>query len=412
VSRSIPGAVVIGGYANAVGLVRGLGRRGIPVAVVRTMEQDIAHRSRFATEHTDRIDLDRAPDALLELLEHRARRWVGWVVLPTNDYALTLLARHHERLAKSYRLTSPPWEVTRRVLDKELLGRIAREIGVPTPRSFGPATRESLAQELAFPLLVKPAVGHTFAARFGRKLLVARDPAELRDAVARVEDAAQRCELLEWVPGRDDQFFAYQVYLDRRGEPRGGFARRKLRQAPPFFGVARAAEPVHAPELREPSIELLRRIEWRGVASVDYKRDPRDGSFRLLEINGRSILPNQLARRAGFDYALAAFHECTQGEPSGLEPNGWRGVWIHLHADLLYTAAFARRERLDWRTFLRSYAGPKTFAVWAADDPAPFALEWAHTVRKIPRMLVDRTARRALGARVQAVDAAAARGPR
>jgi predicted ATP-grasp superfamily ATP-dependent carboligase len=139
---------------------------------------------------------------------------------------------------------------------------------------------------------------------------------------------------------------------------------------------------VHLPELREPTIELLRRIGWRGVASAEYKRDPRDGRFRLMEINGRCYLSHMLATRCGVNYPLLTWQEHSRRQRVGATSNGWSGVWLHLHADLLYTMTQERGPDWNWRAFIRSYTGPWIDAVWSAADPGPFVAQWRGTLRK------------------------------
>ena len=402
-SGALPGSVVIGGYVNALGAVRSLAEDGgIPVDVVLTMPQDICQHSRWVRRHLSLLELAARPDALLELLDREARAWRGWTLTPTNDHALAVLSRHHEELSRNFVLTFPPWDVTRKVLDKRETYAAARALGIEMPRSWGPATRANTSRtEIELPVVVKPAHGHLFAERFGKKLFYVRRRDDLVRIVDDVEAAGIECEILDMIPGPDSNTYSYQVYLDPRGIPLAEFSMRKLRQSPPLFGVSRAAVTAHAPELREPTIELLRSIGWRGIASVQYKRDPRSGRFLLLEINGRCFLPHGLARRAGINFPLLSHHEHLTGERAGVRPNGWEGYWIHLHADLLYTVLCLGREEMDWKVFLRSYAGPKTFAVWSRRDPKPFFMEWLHTLKKAPRVLLRREERALLLGRVQ-----------
>lgn len=378
-----PGAVVIGGYANGVSALRGLARAGVRTAVVLTKSHDIAHHSRYAHESHRALDLHRRPDGLIDLLQERATNWRGWALIPTNDDALMALAQHRELLSRWYPLTVPDLEVVRQVVVKSNTYRLAREVGVEVPRSYGPASRATAQRrDIAYPVVVKPLVSATFWERFGKKLLVAQNPLELVAAVDQLERAGIAAEVFDLVPGSDRDFYNYTVYLDRDGHPAAEFGFRKLRKAPPFFGVARAAEPAHLPELREPTIELLRRIGWRGIASAEYKRDPRDGRFRLMEINGRCYLSHALATRCGINYPLLSWQEHARRQRVAASSNGWRGVWLHLHADLLYTAVEERSPDWSWREFIRSYTGPWIDAVWSAADPAPFVAQWCSTLRK------------------------------
>lgn len=370
--------------------MRGLARAGVRTAVILTKPHDIAQYSRHAHEAHRVLDLQQRPDGLLELLQHHARRWAGWAIIPTNDYALTSLAEHREMLSRWYRVTVPDPETVKRVVDKGVTQRLAREVGVDVPRSYGLASRIDVTRDdICYPVVVKPLESALFWETFGKKLIVAQTRAELRAAVIQVQQAEIAAEVFDLVPGADGQFFNYTVYMDRNSRPVAEFSFRKLRKAPPYYGVGRAAQVADLPHLREPTIALLQRIGWQGVASAEYKLDPRDGRYRLMEINGRCFLTNGLPTRCGVNYPLLAWREHAMGQTVSAKPNGWSGVWLHLHADLLYTVVQERGAEWSWRDFVRSYRGPWVDAVWSPSDPLPFLAQWGNTVRKALRGVGD-----------------------
>jgi D-aspartate ligase len=375
------GAIVVGGWVNGLGIVRALGAGGFASTVVRTRPWDIAHRSRWARERADLCDLDERPEALADLLERRRRAWAGAAVLPTNDGALAALAAAPEALLASYRILAPPREAIPFLLDKRRMLDAARAVGLDVPLSFGPASAATAARDdLRFPVVVKPVVGHLFQARFGSKLLEARDRAELQAQIARVELAGAACDVFDLVPGADAELYSHSLYVDSRGEPSPGLTVRKRRQSPPRFGVARVAEIVaEVPALREATIALVRHIGLRGAATAEFKRDPRDGRWRFLEVNGRSVIYNALLRRGGLDVAALAWADVVCGERVRPRVGDWRGVWIHLHADVLYFLARQRAHPLGVSEFLAPYRRRRVFAVWSATDPLPFLAQWART---------------------------------
>lgn len=385
-----PGAIVIGGYANGVSALRGLARAGVRTAVILTQSHDIAQHSRYAHEAHRVLDLQERPDSLIELFQRQAQRWHGWAVIPTNDYALMALAQHRELLSRWYRVTVPEHEIVRRVTDKAETYRLAREVGLDVPRSYGPASQVTATREdICYPVVVKPLESAHFWEVFGKKLIVARNRAELMAAVTQMELTGTQAEVFDLVPGSDGRFFNYTVYMDRHSQPVAEFSFRKLRKAPPFYGVARAAEVADLPELREPTIALLQRIGWQGTASAEYKLDPRDGRYRLMEINGRCFLAHGLPIQCGVNYPLLAWREHVLGQTVSAQPNAWRGVWLHLHADLLYTAVQERGPDWSWGDFIRSYRGPWVDAVWSSRDPMPFLAQWASTMRRAVRGVRD-----------------------
>ena len=379
-----PGAVVIGGYVNGLGLVRGLAARGVPAAVVTTKPFDIAHRSRLVSSMASAPDLEDTPEQLTEILERRRSDWGGWVLLPTNDAALAALAHDHERLSSSYRVAAPDPAAARIFLDKDAMHDEAMAVGLEVPRRYGPATHETAgADDLRFPVIVKPLVPYRFVSRFGCKLFVAADRGELRRCVARMGEAGIPGHVVDLVPGPDRGIVAYCTYLDAGGDPVGGLTMRKLRQNPPLYGDARVAElSADDPDLREATVELLRRIGHRGIATAEFKIDSRDGRARFIEVNGRSVVFNGLLRQGGLDLGGLAWSDHVHGRPDRVRTNGWPGAWIHLHPDLLYSTLRRREERMGLAEFLAPYRRAKLEAVWSATDPAPFLAQWGRTARQ------------------------------
>jgi D-aspartate ligase len=401
---SQPGAVIIGGYANGVSALRSVAREGVRTAVILTHRADIAHRSRYAHESHRVTGLHRRPDGLIDLLQEHAGRWRGWALIPTNDDALAALAEHRDLLSRWYPATIPPADVVQRVLHKPTTYRLAEELGIDVPRYYGSATRATAARsDIIYPVVVKPAGGSRFWRIFRRKLFVARNPLELVAVIDRVERAEVPADIFELVLGPDDGFYNYSVHLDRQGEPAAEFSFRTLRKSPPRFGDARAAVPAQLPELREPTIALLRRIGWQGTASVEYQRDPRDGRYRLMEITGRCFLSHGLATRSGVNYPLLTWLEYARHQRVAAVSNGWRGTWLHLHSDLFYRAFEPEGHDVTWRELARSYSRPWIDAVWSAADPAPFVSQCIGTLRKTAREIREGREMDAVSTRLQAM---------
>src|SRR5712691_6488888 len=98
------GALVMAGDYRGLGIVRSLGRHGIPVWVLHEDGQLLATLSRYAQrsfawrpgDDSGRVDflLDLASKNKLE----------RWVLIPTGDESAALVARHHTELTERYRL--------------------------------------------------------------------------------------------------------------------------------------------------------------------------------------------------------------------------------------------------------------------------------------------------------------------
>lgn len=391
---SLPGAVVIGGHATGVGTVRCLHKLNIPIHVVVTRDHDFAHYSRYVSGYQRATDMSRRPESLIELLDRQAQAWRGWVLLPTNDHAIAAIAKHHDHLSRTYRLITLPWPIAGTMLEKDRFYAVAQRLGIPTPRIYGRAEAALLErQDLRFPLLVKPVQSHRFYELFRCKLFRVENAQELREAVEKVTSADLEAQVMDCIPGGDDHSYNYFVYMDRRGEPVGGMGGHKLRKSPPHFGVARLAEvgpDLNPPTLREATIALLREAGYSGIASADFKLDPRDGVFRLIEINTRPFLCHRLPWRAGYNMIELAYREAAGLPLEEPQIHHWPGVWVHLHEELRNVLFHRRDEQLRLRNYLAPYTRPKTFAVYSTTDPQPFLRQWGLTGRDTFRAAAKR----------------------
>ena len=378
----IPGAVVVGAHVNALGVIRALAARRIPIVAVSTRAFDVAQHSRWVSESRQLFQLHERRESLVEFLEQNQARWPGWAVFPTNDDALTALAQHHERLSRTYRLTVQAWEITADLVDKDRMHALARNVGLDVPVCYGPGTADTAEAVVRYPVLVKPIQHDRLISLFGAKLFLARDAKQLRSATDRLNEAGLRGLVFEFVPGPDRNLCVYCVYIDAHGEPSEGITVRKLRQNPPLIGGARVAETApEEPVLREATVELLRRAGFRGMAFAEFKLDPRGGRPMFIEVNGRAVQFNSLLPPTGIDLVDMTWSDFVVGEPPRARPTGWNGSWIHLQADIRCSFSYRHLERSSFGELLAPYRRPKTFAVWSSSDPRPYVTQMALGLR-------------------------------
>ncbi len=375
-----PGAIVIGGDYQGLGIVRSLGRRGVDVVVVDD-ERSISRHSRYATAAVRVPELREAQDTVAALLDLGERHGLdGWVVFPTREETVAALSRHRERLSARFRIPTPPWEVVQWAWDKRRTYELAAELGIPTPRSW----RVGGAQELDAidgqpPFAVKPAIKERFLYATGAKAWRADTRAELAARVRAAAEVVGAGEVIvqELIPGGGEAQLAYCA-LFRAGRSAASMTVRRLRQHPPLFGRASTfVQTIEHPELQELSERFLRRIGYYGLVELEYKHDARDGRTKLLDVNARTWGYHSLGQRAGVDFPYLLY-----ADQLGLPvPEGLRAApgvsWIRLATDLPTAAVELARGALDWRAYLRSLRAADVESVFSRDDPLPGLAELA-----------------------------------
>ncbi|TPW15454.1 MAG: ATP-grasp protein-like protein, partial [bacterium] len=235
-----------------------------------------------------------------------------------------------------------------------------------------------------FPCLVKPVVSHLFVAEFGVKNFRAADASQLRSMLERCAASGHAVMVQEIIPGPDADIYQCLMHLDSRSGSSTAFITRKLRQNPPGFGVARVAVS-HAPipEIEAWTLGMLRRIGFTGLALAEFKRDSRDGSWKLMEINGRLPRSNLLSARCGLNFPMMAGRDLAGAEPLPAVRYEVGVHWIEIAMDLYLSARNFRSESQSIRDYLRPYlAGREVFGDWSADDPRPFFARIGNVLRR------------------------------
>jgi D-aspartate ligase len=267
--------------------------------------------------------------------------------------------------------------VFRWAYDKRLTYRLAADVGVPFPRTCYPRNREEVARlECAFPVILKPAVKLQENVFTHAKAWLAADRSAL---VAGYEEARRLVPpdtvmVQELIPGAGESQFSYAALSDA-GRPRAVLIARRTRQHPPDFGRASSfVETVDESALEGPSQQLLRALDLTGIVELEFKRDPRDGQHKLLDINARAWAWQELGKRAGVDFPYL-FWRLLHDEPTPPVRARTSVRWMRPTTDVRAAAHEVREGRLTPRQYLKSLRRPLVFALFAGDDPVPAILE-------------------------------------
>jgi D-aspartate ligase len=368
---SPPAVVVDVGWVNGLAAIRSLGRVGAPVLAVDHRPWALGLRSRYALPvvtpdpGADEEGFVAALEELGDALGSPAP------VFPTHDTGLNAVARARERLGARFLYPFPPWEALERIQSKRAQLDAAVAAGIDIPGTAHPRTAaEALAaaDELGYPVLVKPADPIEFKRRHRRQAFRCETSAELEDAYGKAEPHEPMVQ--ELIPGGDETLYTLGSYLDATGRPLGLFSGRKLRQTPRLVGTCRVGEAVWVQEMVDAGLRFLAALEYRGISQVEFKRDPRDGRYKLMEINPRLFQWHGLAAACGVDLPRLAYCDLLGMPCPDGSMNGRRKRWA-----ITFLAgegpAFQRPPYVD--------------AVLALDDLRPAAVYAARVARSLVR---------------------------
>jgi D-aspartate ligase len=382
------GAVIVGGDFHGLGIIRSLGRRGIPLCVVDD-EYSIGRFSKYTTFTVRAPNLRKEKETVDFLLNigHRMNL-KGWVLFPTRDEHVAAFSRNKAALSEFFRVPTPDWEITKWAWNKWNTYCLAERVGIPIPRTWCPRTVEDIDTiDAPFPLAVKPSVKEDFFYATKAKAWRANSRDELKEMfrVASGHVGANEVLVQEIIPGEGDTQFSSCIFM-KDGVALASMEARRWRQHPPEFGrAATFVESVNLPCVEQMTLKFLREINYYGLSETEYKLDPRDGKYKLLDVNARTWGFHALGAAAGVDFSYLLYADQV-GEPVQTQ-HGNSGIgWIRMVTDLPTSFAGICAGRLDIKTYLRSLKDFKIESVFNSDDILPTLAE----VALLPYLAVKR----------------------
>lgn len=382
---------VLGGEQGALSAVRSLGRMGVRVAILAESGNSPALRSKYAAERhrLNRFTTDEKGFVGF-LMNYGRRQSKKPVIIPTADPDMILIDKHRDALSEYYLVAVPGENAVERFTYKRNFYEFAREHGLPIPETYYPADIEELrciGRSIPYPAILKPSDPRSWNDDIHRiigykKVCIVNCLAELMDTSEKIYRHSSDIILQEFIPGDDASHFDLHVYCNGDGNLLASFVGRKIRIQPPYAGTGCFVRSVSVPELRELGEDLLKRIGFRGLANIDFKKDSRTGKFVLLEINPRLSQWSILATECGVNMPFIAYSDLvgmgTQ-KPSDQKENI---VYVDFRRDVSAVLEYRKNGEMTISDWIKSLVNiKKVYQYYSLDDLQPFFVESMNIVK-------------------------------
>ena len=386
---------------SALAVTKSLGRQGIRVFRFHPDKSLVDLSSRYCT-HVRCPNLYDDPSGLVQaLLTFAIEQKTRPVLFSASDGASQFIADHEQTLKEHFLITSPSAACIAKTQHKRELIELARSMRFPVPKTFFPTEVSELpaiAATLSYPVIVKP----VYSPDWKRAEVVAALGKHKALKITEARLLIEQCQILlalknsfmiqEIVPGPDENLITFLGYFDRSGRVLAGAVRKKLRQFPPEFGYCCTTESVDDPEVFDLAVKLMDGLGYAGIGCIEFKRDPRDGVPKLIEINTRAVRTSMLAIAAGVDFPLIAYRDSVN--PGSVQPvlRGKVPVrWVHLRDEIWAAWSLLWHGQLSFFAWAGGFFGkPIVLAEFSLDDMWPGILLWSH----IPTQLLKHLRKR------------------
>lgn len=307
---------------NVLAAVRSLGRAGHHIVLATPRKEGcraslLRHRSRYVSKAVNLLSPHISPEAffhdILDLVRHEAID----VLLPFTHGTVLPVSYYKGSLARYTHVPIIDYSTLRYAHDKLETLKLARSLQVATPITFHPNDSDelrALSEHIPYPCLVQArqgcGVGTTiqFASNF-QQLIAGYEIIHHQESTPPVDDYSQPM-IQEYVPGQIHD----AVFLYSHGSCRAALTQERVITYPVQGGPGAVNKTTSNPELLDLGRRLLDALGWHGPAQVEFKLDPRDGEYKLLEINPKFWGTLPLAMEAGIDFAQMACKLAYEGD--------------------------------------------------------------------------------------------------
>lgn len=297
-----------GNLAQVLPLIKHFARLGCEVFVLCGSKLDAGYASRY-THHRihKKLDYDNE-EGLFSLLLELIKEGHFDVVFPLIDVYAYILSKHKDKFSEFAKIYVEDFDVFINAYDKFRTMKICMENGIPCPRTFCGNSFEGIDSFLQYPLVIKP-----YSSNGAKGFSVAHNFDELKEQYKRTVGIFGPSLIQEFVPQTGKQF-QVETIIDANGCCKLFVLMEKVRWYPLNGGSSTLNITVHNERIKENCIRLLNIIGWHGYASLDVIEDPRDNSFKIMEINPRMNGTCKICFKSGVDLASSLLEDAFNEE--------------------------------------------------------------------------------------------------
>jgi predicted ATP-grasp superfamily ATP-dependent carboligase len=288
--------VRLGNYPNhhgTTGVIRTVGRAGVPVYAVTERGVNPASRSRYLTGRVNLSSDDQADQStLLERLVQQVDRLPARPLLvATDDKAAILIAEGADALAGRAITAAIPPSLPRQLASKTGLHEICLRFGIARPATTSVASGDELEATVAdfgLPAVVKEDQPWSHLTR-ARSSTVVRTNEDVRRLRTEIDNSTGYSDVVvqQYLPDHDSEDWFVHGYCTASSEVARIYTGRKMWQFPVRGGVTVYGRTERNEEVERLAIELCRSIGYCGIFDLDWRYDKRSETYFLLDFNPR-----------------------------------------------------------------------------------------------------------------------------
>jgi len=379
-----PIAFVLGGCAaTGLGVTRSFGRKGIPVVWLDSNQNQIGFLSKYCMGFVCPHPKNKEEEYIKFLLSMGDNLNNKGVLFPIGDVEVLVLLKNRRKLEKYYIFPMANLIAAKKLLNKHIFYEALEKQGISHPKTHFPCNVSELraiSKKINYPCIVKPSFSGYFRLDFKTKAFRAESEKQLfywyNMALSKSHDVIVQ----EIIPGDARCMYGLNAYYDKNFSPNGVFTYRRIREWPIGFGNGCLMENVVAPELEKIVDPFIKKIKYHGIIDAEFKRDPRDDQFKLIEINARCWMQVSFPSRCGINLPYIAYMNEIGKNIEKVMPSKKYVKWLCVFEDAMSSLSGMLKGDVHLREWAGSFRGKKEYSIFAGDDPIPLLASIANSI--------------------------------
>ncbi len=365
-----PPAVVASVFQTGLNLMRDLEQKGIRAVGIDCNPDNPGFRSIYGCSFLC-PNPDQEPEKWLAfMLSLSAAMGERPVLIAAADIFVSAIGRHAQALGEHFIFSERGCLLQAELSTKERQYALAREFGLPSPRSAYVETieeLESFCDGARFPVLLKPRAHREWEALpignplHGRKTISAQTREELLEHYRQVRALVPQAVAQEEIVGPDSAKYCYLSVYARSGQRLGACVVQELRAYPLLYGCATLVKPVIDEEIDRICNKFLLAIGFIGICEIELKRDSRDGQVLLIEVNPRVSGTGDCSRYAGVETGYIHYLDLIGETPAPVNATHFDFQHMMLVNDLTAFPIYLAKGLVGWRLYIQSLRGKMEF---------------------------------------------------
>ena len=361
-TRDMPSALVLSLSGTGLAVARALSMHGVKIYGTDWSKLSIGRFSKLINKPPFGWQVNLDNQFLENLIEFSQKQKSKPVLFPSDDKFIEFVSRNY-KILKDYFIMQKSLapEISKKFLDKKEFYKLCDQKGIAYPKTLfltGEESENQIAEKFRFPLILKPYLIHKWRKKLrGKKVILIKNRQELKKTLEKHRQDIQDMMCQEVIVGPESNIYIFKGYFNGQGKPLCWFTGRKIRQYPPNFGSGSLVESIPQEEIAQVSLKFLSSLGVHGLGGTELKYDPRDDQYKMIEVNMRPQLWDDLMRVSEINLIWIAYCDMI-GLNLSAQSNQKYGVkWTYITRDILSAVWHISKRNIVLSEWIKSYKG-------------------------------------------------------